>query len=843
MENATYVRWFETISNEDVPDVGGKNASLGEMMQALRADKIPVPRGFATTAQAYWDLLAENDLVIPMRDHLDRLARDGATLDETGAALRRLLRTATLPARFEEEVRSAYRTLSQHYDTDAVDVAVRSSATAEDLPEASFAGQQESFLNVRGEAVLLEACRRCIASLFTDRAITYREAHGFDHMKVALSVGVQKMVRSDQAGAGVLFTIDTETGFPGVVLINAAWGLGETVVKGTVNPDQYTVFKPFLDDEARVPIIGKTRGTKEHKLVYAEPAWVEKERALERWDDDGGFEPEPARDATKHTGVGGRQTTRTEPTTADEQHAFVLSDDEILQLARWGARIEAHYDTPMDIEWAKDGESGDLFIVQARPETVQSRREATALKTYRLTEQGTLLVTGLSIGDAIAAGPVCRIESARQIDRFEPGSILVTDTTDPDWVPIMRQAAGIVTDHGGRTSHAAIVSRELGVPAVVGTGDATEVLRDGQEVTLSCAEGDEGYIYEGRLSYEEEEIDLGDVPSTRTRIMVNIASPAAAMRWWRLPCRGVGLARMEYIINNVIKIHPMALVRYPDMDDAEARDRIERLTRGYADKPSYFVDHLAWGIATIAATQHPDPVIVRLSDFKTNEYAHLIGGAAFEPTEENPMLGWRGASRYYSDDYREGFALECMALRRVRETMGFTNIVVMVPFCRTPEEADRVLDEMAEHGLGRGDHDLEVYVMAEIPSNVILARAFAERFDGFSIGSNDLTQLVLGIDRDSDRLAYLFDERHAAVTTTIRSLIDQAHAAGRPVGICGQAPSDHPDFAAFLVEAGIDSISLTPDSVMTTLEHIADAEARTDASRYAPEVFMPPLDP
>ncbi len=800
MEANPYIRWFETLSNEDVALVGGKNASLGEMTRALHEKGIPVPQGFATTASAYGEFLEANQLAEAIGSLLADREKGVRSLEETGAAIRTLFLRATFPQPIADALRSAYRDLSRRYHAENLDVAVRSSATAEDLPEASFAGQQESFLNIQGEADLLQACRACYASLFTDRAIAYREAQGFEHMQVALSIGVQKMVRADQAGAGVLFTLDTETGFPDVVLINAAWGLGENVVKGIVTPDQYTVFKPFLDDAQRRPLLGKTRGAKEKKLIYADPS-IRKDE--------------------------GAQTTLNVETTEAERLAFVLSDDEILELARWGARIEAHYGRPMDIEWAKDGETGRLFIVQARPETVQSRRETSALKTYRLKEKGERLVTGLSIGDAIATGPVCLIQRVEDIDQFVDGAILVTGTTDPDWVPVMKRAAGIITDHGGRTSHAAIVSRELGVPAVVGTGNATSLLKDEQPVTLSCAEGDEGYVYAGLLSYEEEEMVLVAIPETQTRIMINIASPAAALRWWRLPCRGVGLARMEYIINNIIKIHPMALLRFDALEDEAAREEIAALTLGYEDKPAYFVDHLAWGIATIAASQYPDPVIVRTSDFKTNEYAHLIGGAAFEPEEENPMLGWRGASRYYSEGYREGFALECRAIRRVREEMGFTNVVVMIPFCRTLEEADRVLEEMARHGLRRGDAGLEVYVMAEIPANVTLATQFAERFDGFSIGSNDLTQLVLGVDRDSSELAYLFDERNEAVTTMIRDLIAKAHAAGRPVGICGQAPSDHPDFAAFLVEARIDSISLLPDSVLGAIRHVAEAEVQT----------------
>jgi pyruvate,water dikinase len=610
-------------------------------------------------------------------------------------------------------------------------------------------------------------------------------------MDVALSVGVQKMVRADKAG--VLFTVDTETGFPDAAIINAGWGLGENVVKGAINPDQYTVYKPFLSHGKTLPILNKRRGSKKQKMVYA--------------DSDAG------------------NTVNVETTPA-ERDAFVLSDGEILKLARWGALIENHYGRAMDIEWARDGETEELYILQARPETVQSQRATGRLHHYRLTESGKRLVTGLSVGKAIATGEACVIHSAEQIDQFKEGAILVTEMTDPDWGPILKQAAGIITDHGGRTSHAAIVSREMGIPAVVGTGNATEVLQDGREVTLSCAEGEEGYVYAGALAFESEEINLDDLPNTKTRIMINIASPHAAMQWWELPVHGVGLARMEYIINNVIKVHPMALVRYATLDDDDLKARIDELTRGYDQKTEYFVDNLAQGIGTIAATQYPDPVVVRLSDFKTNEYADLLGGQDFEPKEENPMLGWRGASRYYSEGYREGFALECEAIRRVRDTMGFDNVIIMVPFCRTLEEADKVIDVLADNGLRRERNGLEVYVMAEIPSNVVLAEEFAHRFDGFSVGSNDLTQLVLGVGRDAEQLSHLFDERNPAVKRMITDLIHRAHVANRPVGICGQAPSDHPDFAAFLVQACIDSISVIPDSAVDVIRRVAEEEQR-----------------
>jgi pyruvate,water dikinase len=791
IKEATYIRWFETLGVKDVPLVGGKNASLGEMFRTLKGEGIRVPDGFATTSEAYWKFLDFNHLDEKIQTLLEELGRGLKTLEQTGKAIRRLLLHAQIPDELAEAILKAYDDLSSQYKVEHVDVAVRSSATAEDLPTASFAGQQETFLNISGDKELLDACRRCYASLFTDRAIAYREAQGFDHMKVALSIGVQKMVRSDKASSGVMFTIDTETGFPHVVVINGAWGLGENVVQGAVTPDQYTVFKMLLDKPKLKPIIEKTLGAKEKKMVYA---------------------------------VGGSQTTKNMDATVEERRSFVLNDEEILQLGRWAQAIEKHYSRPMDIEWAKDGDTGDLFIVQARPETVQSRKEAASMKTYTLKQKGERLLTGISIGGAIATGKVCLIKSVSEIDRFEEGSILVTGMTDPDWVPIMQKASGIITDFGGRTCHAAIVSRELGVPAVVGTGEATQKLSDGQAITLSCAEGDQGFVYDGILDYEEEDVSLEGIPDTRTRIMMNIGDPAAATRWWRLPCEGIGLARMEFIISNIIKIHPMALVHFDQIKDRQVRHTIEELTRGYPDKTEYFVDHLARGIAKIAASQYPEPVIVRMSDFKTNEYANLIGGAQFEVEESNPMLGFRGASRYPHELYREGFALECRAIKRVRDEIGLTNVIIMIPFCRTLEEADSVLKVCAQHGLKRGANGLQVYVMAEIPSNILLAKEFAQRFDGFSIGSNDLTQLVLGVDRDSSLLAKLFDERNEAVKIMIRNLLRDAHEAGSKVGICGQAPSDYPDFAAFLVDNGIDSISLNPDSVISVKRMVVEKE-------------------
>ena len=702
------------------------------------------------------------------------------------------------PAETAAAIRMSYAELCKRAGKDNADVAVRSSATAEDLPDASFAGQQETYLNIRGDAALLDACRRCYASLFTDRAISYRVAKGFDHMKVALSVGVQRMVRSDVGGSGVMFSLDTETGFDKVVLINAAWGLGENVVQGAVDPDEYIIFKPLLEKPSLKPIVEKTVGEKAKKMIYTSD---------------------------------GAQPTKNVPTSKAERAAFVLDDDDILKLARWAVIIEKHYGRPMDMEWAKGGESGDLFIVQARPETVQSRRTAGALRTYRIKSKGKKLVSGWSIGDAVVAGKVCIIDNPKHIDRFVDDSVLVTEATDPDWVPIMKRAAAIVTDHGGRTSHAAIVSRELGLPAVVGTGNATEVLHGEQEITVSCAEGDEGFVYEGTADFESQEIDFSKTPKTRTHVMLNLANPAAAFRWWRIPADGVGLARMEFVVSNHIKVHPMALVHFHDLKDEQAKAQIATLTACYDDKEEYFVDRLSRGLGRIASAFYPHPVIVRMSDFKTNEYAGLIGGAAFEPEEENPMLGFRGASRYYSPRYKEGFALECRAMKRLRDEMGFDNVIMMIPFCRSTKEADKVLAVMAENGLKRGDKGLQVYVMCEIPSNVILAKEFAQRFDGFSIGSNDLTQLTLGVDRDSAELAGLFDEQDEAVKWMIHSVIEAAGRAGAKIGLCGQAPSDHPEFAEFLVDCGIDSMSVSPDSFLEVKQRVAAREASAPKPR------------
>lgn len=778
----------------DAPIVGGKNASLGELLNVLSSAGVAVPDGFATTAAAYRHFTDVNRIEPPLCALLERFKDGKSSLRQVGVGIRQLFLDAGFPPELEIEIRGAYRALANSVGQDRPSVAVRSSATAEDLPGASFAGQMESFLNVCGEEELMEACRRCYASLFTDRAISYRETKGFDHLKVALSIGVQLMVRSDLAGSGVMFSLDTESGFPRVVAISAAWGLGETVVQGLVEPDRMMVFKPLLGGEPR-PIIEKTLGRKDRKLVYA---------------------------------ARGKGRTRLVRTGKKERSSFVLGDGEVLRLAAWAAAIEQHYGCPMDIEWAKDGVSGALFIVQARPETVHGAKSAASFELYRLREKGKRLLEGAAIGNAIVAGRACIVRTPQAIEQFEEGAILVAETTNPDWVPIMKRAAGIVTDRGGPTSHAAIIGRELGVPAVVGTGKATSLLSPGEDITLSCAEGQRGAVYAGRLVFTREVTDVGALPEAPVDIMVNLANPSSAFNWWRLPAKGVGLARIEFVISSLIRLHPMAAAHHERLSPADRR-RVAKLSRGYDTPADYFIDQLALGIAKLAAPFHPHPAIVRLSDFKTNEYAGLIGGSLFEEAEENPMLGFRGASRYYSDRYRDGFALECRALRRVRDELGFANVIVMVPFCRTLEEADAVLAEMARNGLGRGEAGLEVYMMCEIPSNVVLADQFAKRFDGFSIGSNDLTQLVLGVDRDSVLLAKLFDERNEAVKEMIEAAIKGAHRHGIKVGICGQAPSNYPDFAEFLVKEGIDSISLNPDSFVETVRALSSS-AKSQAS-------------
>jgi len=791
-----FIRWFDEIGIADVPLVGGKNASLGEMYRELGPQGINLAYGFAITAEAYREFLQTTGLDQKMKSILSGLdCRKVEDLQKRGEAIRHEIMAAELPSELVAAILSAYRTLCKA--NDPVDVAVRSSATAEDLPDASFAGQQETYLNVRGETALLDSCRRCFASLFTDRAISYRIDKGFDHFKVALSIGVQRMVRSDLASSGVMFSLDTETGFRDIVLINAAYGLGENVVQGTVNPDEFTVFKPTLKAGFR-PILQKKLGSKEFKLVYD---------------------------------VGGGKLTRNVPVPPQDRARFAISDDDILILARWACQIEDHYSrkrktyTPMDMEWAKDGITGELFILQARPETVQSQKTTSQkLESYRLAEHGQVLISGRAVGEKIASGKVRVVESALHLQDVQAGEILVTDKTDPDWEPIMKKAAGIVTNRGGRTCHAAIVSRELGLPAIVGTEKGTTVLRTGQEVTISCAEGEAGVVYDGRLKFEVQEVSLEALARPKTKIMLNVGNPSEALRLSSLPNDGVGLAREEFIITTYIKVHPQALLNYDSISDAKVRREIDELTGGYANKAEFFVDKLAAGVAMIAAAFYPKDVIIRLSDFKTNEYANLVGGKAYEPEEENPMLGFRGASRYYHPRYRDAFALECRAMKKVRDEMGLTNLKLMIPFCRTVEEGRKVIAEMEKHGLRRGDKGLEVYVMCEIPSNVILAEEFSEVFDGFSIGSNDLTQLILGVDRDSETVAPIFDERNSAVKKMIASVIERAKAKGRKVGICGQAPSDYPEFAQFLVEQGIDSISLNPDVAVKTTLHVLEVE-------------------
>lgn len=790
-----FIRWFEDLRKSDVAIAGGKNASLGELVSTLRPKGIGVPDGFAVTAGAYREFLAFNGLDAPIAAFLKDHADNRISLAEASQSIRALFKDTRFPADLGEMIRSSYAELSRRYGVDSADVAVRSSATAEDLPDASFAGQQESYLNVSGESDLLVTMISCFSSLFTERAISYREQKGFAHTAVALSVGVQKMIRSDKGCSGVTFTIDTETGFPGVIVINAAYGLGETIVQGAVTPDEFRVFKPCLGQPEFTPIIQRKLGSKEIRMIYGE---------------------------------NGGDRVRTVRTSEAERSRFCISNAQVLQLSRWAVEIENHYGRPMDIEWALDGDTQDLFIVQARPETVQSQKDVTTIRSYRLREKDPeVLVQGLAIGSRIAGGSVVVLKSLADAGGFREGDILVAGQTDPDWVPLMRKAAAIITDHGGRTSHAAIVSRELDVPAVIGTGDATAKLATGSPVTVDCSQGQVGKVHPGLIAFDETETSISDFQNTRTRIMLNIASPEAAMHWWRLPSDGIGLARMEFIINTSIKVHPMALARFDQLNDPSVREQIRLLCKIHATPAEYFIETLASGIATIAAPHYPNPVVVRMSDFKTNEYAHLLGGQQFEQQEDNPMIGFRGASRYCSDAYRPGFELECAAIRKAREEMGLTNIIVMIPFCRTLEEADSVLKVMEENGLKRGEKKLRIYVMAEIPSNIILAKEFSERFDGFSIGSNDLTQLILGCDRDSDRLSHLFDERNPAVKSMISQLIKTAHENDTPVGICGQAPSDYPDFVEFLIGEGIDSVSLTPDSALRARKNVAQAESKS----------------
>ncbi len=808
------VLWFDEVELADLPLVGGKNASLGEMIQQLGAQGVNIPLGFATTAHAYRFFIEQAGLEAELRQlFADLDVEDLSNLRERGRRARALILQTPFPEALDAAITEAYQALCDRYRPSSetqsggedrslvrdVDVAVRSSATAEDLPDASFAGQQETYLNVHGVQSVLEACHRCFASLFTDRAISYRTLRGFDHFSVALSVGVQKMVRSDLATSGVMFSIDTESGFKNAVLVTAAYGLGENVVQGAVNPDEYFVFKPTLKEGYR-PILQKRLGSKEIKMIYD---------------------------------LGGEKQVKNVPVAAPDRDRYAISDAAILTLAKWACIIEDHYSqrrgvfTPMDIEWAEDGQTGELFIVQARPETVQSQKSSTVLQSYRLQSRGEVLVRGRAVGERIGQGQARVILDVPQINEFQAGEVLVTNKTDPDWEPIMKKASAIVTNQGGRTCHAAIIAREMGIPAIVGCGNATALLETGQTLTVSCSEGEEGRVYAGLLPFEVQETPLNDLPRTRTQVLMNVGNPEEAFGLAALPCDGVGLARLEFIIANRIKIHPLALLHFDQIKDPSVRQHIAEQTARYETKAAFFTERLAHGVGMIAAAFYPKPVVVRMSDFKSNEYANLLGGQQFEPQEENPMIGWRGASRYYDDAYRAAFGLECLALKQVRDEMGLTNVIPMIPFCRTPEEGRRVLAEMAQHGLKQGDRGLQVYVMCEIPNNVILADQFSEVFDGFSIGSNDLTQLTLGLDRDSALVAHLFDERSEGVKELIRQVIAKAQNKGRKVGICGQAPSDYPEFARFLVEQGIDSLSLNPDSILKTLLVVAEAEGMT----------------
>lgn len=796
MPQKKYILWFNKTGIKDVPLVGGKNASLGEMYSKLTQKGVLVPNGFSVTALAYDYFIQKTGV----REQIKKILRGLDTsniknLQERGKAVREAILAAEFPQDLKDQIITGYHELSKLYGSKATDVAVRSSATAEDLPDASFAGQQETYLNIEGAAELLDACRRCMASLFTDRAISYRHDKHFSHFKVSLSITVQKMVRSDLATSGVMFSIDTESGFRDTVLINSTYGLGEYIVQGMVNPDEYYVYKPKLLDGYN-GIISKKLGSKNKKMVY------------------------------NTSSSGSQKNTKNMPVEKSDQNRFALTDKEINQLARWAIIIEKHYQKPMDMEWAKDGKTNKLYIVQARPETVRSQDDANKLIEYRMIGSGRILTSGAAVGNKIGQGRVRVIKDVRGIGSFQQGEVLVTEMTDPDWEPIMKKAAAIVTDAGGRTCHAAIISRELGIPCIVGTKDGTRKIKNGQSVTVSCAEGEQGKVYQGILKFEIKETNLKNFKQPRTKIMMNIGNPETAMQESFLPNQGVGLAREEFIISSYIKIHPLALLQFNKVKDDKTRRVIEDMTAAYASKSRFFVEKLSEGIARIAASFYPKDVIVRLSDFKSNEYANLIGGKYFEPVESNPMIGWRGASRYYDPKYLPAFRLECQALVRVRQEMGLDNVKIMIPFCRTVEEGKKVLKILADNGLRRGKDGLEVYVMCEIPSNVILAESFADIFDGFSIGSNDLTQLTLGVDRDSELVSHIYDERNQAVKSLISEVIQKAKAKKRKVGICGQAPSDFPDFAQFLVRQKIDSISLNPDTVIKTMIAIKQVEKK-----------------
>ncbi len=800
------------VQLSDINLVGGKSASLGEMIKNLQPLGINIPGGFAITADAYWDFINHNQLDGKIKKLIHKMEKNNlVSLQQTGIAIRQLIREGNWPKELEGDIRRSYRLLSKNYDQSCTDVAVRSSATAEDLPEASFAGQQETYLNVRGPKQLLSAVRDCFASLFTDRAISYRDNFGFDHFDVGLAVCVQKMVRSDLAASGVAFSLDTESGFKDVVLINGSYGLGESVVQGTVSPDEFLVFKPTFKDGFNA-IIEKKLGRKTQKMVYSS--------------DPG-------------------QLVKMIQVNSTRQNKFCISDENALKLAQWVSDIEEYYTSlkgqwcPVDTEWAIDGLTGELFIVQARPETIHSRRDENTLVEYKIdtSERPEIRLTGIAVGDKVGRGRVHKMFSldSRELEEgetaFQEGDILVTEMTDPDWEPIMKLASAIITNKGGRTCHAAIVAREMGVPAVVGTQNGTELLEDGEMLTVSCAEGDVGKVYNGLIPFHLEETNLKDLPEVNTPIMLNVASPDLAFKFAKIPNAGVGLAREEFIINNYIQVHPLALLSHKDLNDQELTDSIKKLTTGYADEESFFITKLSYGIAKIASAFYPKQVILRLSDFKSNEYYNLLGGSHFEPKEENPMIGWRGASRYYSEEYEYAFGMECKAIKKVREEMGLSNVTVMIPFCRTVEELEKVYGVMRKYGLERGQNDLQVYLMAELPSNIIMAEEFAAHIDGFSIGSNDLTQLTLGLDRDSSLVAHIYDERNPAVKRSIKSLIDTAKRTNTKVGICGQGPSDYPDFAQFLVEAGIDSISVTPDSMLKTIKAIHKIDLKKEIQK------------
>jgi len=798
-KKSAFILWFNELGIEDVPLVGGKNASLGEMYRILTKKGVNIPNGFAITANAYFYILEKAGIKQKIKDVLKDLnTHDVRNLQERGKKVRKLIRESPLPSELSKLIVSNYKKLSKQYNTTMVDVAVRSSATAEDLPDASFAGQQETYLNIRGPMALAKACMDCFASLFTDRAISYRVDKGFDHFSIGLSIAVQKMVRSDKACSGVMFSIDTESGFKEAVFVTGAYGLGENVVQGAVNPDEYYVFKPTLK-KGKNAIISKEVGSKKIKMIYT----------------------------TK-----GARPVKNVPVPDAERNKFVLADKEILLLAKWACIIEDHYSKkaghykPMDMEWAKDGVSGKLFIVQARPETVHSQKNTQVLEKYVLKESGKVLARGRSVGEKIGQGKANVIKNVKDITKFNPGEVLITEMTDPDWEPIMKIASAIVTDKGGRTCHAAIVSRELGIPCIVGSMTGSHDVKHGSKVTVDCSQGSEGLVYEGMLKYNVVKTDLKKLANTKTRVMMNIGNPEQAFQLSSMPNKGVGLAREEFIINSYIKVHPLALLHFDKVTNKAVRDTIKEITFGYKDKGAFFVDKLAYGVARIAAAFYPNDVVVRLSDFKSNEYANLIGGKEFEPVEDNPMIGWRGASRYYDERYREAFALECKALKKVRDEMGLTNVVVMVPFCRTVDEGKQVLTEMSKNGLKQKVNGLRVYAMCEIPANVILAEQFLNIFDGFSIGSNDLTQLTLGLDRDSELVAHIYDERNEAVKTLIRQVIKVAKKKKKHMGFCGDAPSSVPGYAEFLVSCGIESLSVTPDAVLKTLLHVIDTEKK-----------------